>query len=147
MNEEIYKLFLVGIFIFAFQQVFVELWIKPLKDFYVILKRLESFLIKYAYLSQVVWGQNEILDKELREGRDKIREYAGDMIASYDGLPIFEKLWVVKIKKYKISDAKKSLIRLSNLIGNNDETRTLNLRVLASKEIDKIRQYLKFDLD
>src|SRR3990167_8262695 len=101
MNEEIYKLFLTGMLIFAFQQVFVELWVKPLKDFYAVLKRLESFLIKYAYLSQVVWGQNEIMDKELKEGRDKMREYAGDMITSYSGLPIFEKLWFVKIKKYK----------------------------------------------
>ena len=147
MNEEIYKLFLTGMLIFAFQQVFVELWVKPLKDFYAVLKRLESFLIKYAYLSQVVWGQNEIMDKELKEGRDKMREYAGDMIASYSGLPIFEKLWFVKIKKYKILDAKKSLIRLSNFLGNSDETKTLNLRVLASEEIDKIRQYLKFDLE
>lgn len=37
------------------------------------------------------------------------------------------------------------LIILPILIGNEDETNTLNLRVLASEEIDKIQKYLKFD--
>ena len=143
MKNELFNIFLTGIFIFAFQQTFTELWIKPLKEFKEVLKRLESFLIKYAYLSQVIWGQNEILDKELLDGRSKFREYAGDLIAGYTNMSFLEKLWFKCIKKINVKQAKKSLIKLSNLLGNTDEI--INLRLEASKEIDNIRKYLKFD--
>lgn len=89
MKNELFKIFLTGIFIFAFQQVFIELWIKPLKEFKEVLKRLESFLIKYAYLSQAVWGQNDILDKELSECKNKFKEYAGNLIAGYTSIIFF----------------------------------------------------------
>jgi len=145
MNE-IYQLFITGILIFAFQRIFVELWIKPLNVFYSTLNRLESFLIKYAYLSQRVWSQNKILDQELREGRDKIREYAGDLIANYSRLFILEKIWIKRFKKLDIQKAKKSLIKLSNYLGNIDETKTINLRIMASEQIDEVRKCLKFDL-
>lgn len=145
MKNELFKIFLTGIFIFAFQQVFIELWIKPLKEFKEVLKRLESFLIKYAYLSQAVWGQNDILDKELSECKNKFKEYAGNLIAGYTSIIFFEKIWFKYFLKINIKDSKKSLIKISNFLGNQDPSGVVNLRVEVSKEIDNIRKFLKFD--
>ncbi len=142
--SEIYELFLTGILIFAFQQVLLELWIKPIKEFNLVLKKLESFLIHYAYLSQPLWGQSGKLDGELEEGQDKMREYAGDLVASYSSLLFLEKLWLLKVKKYNILEARRSLIRLSNLIGNKDEG--INLRIEAASAIDNIKKCLNFNL-
>lgn len=142
--DDVYKLLIAGIAIFSFQQVLVELWIKPLTEFKAVLSRVDSFLIKYAYLSQVVWGQNEVLDIELHEGKDKMREYAGELGAKYSGLPYFEKMWIYKVRKINVIEGQKELIKLSNLIGQ--KTEGVNLRVLASNTIDKIRRVLGFHL-
>jgi len=145
LSKELILLFLTGIFIFAFQQVFIELWMKPLKEFKEVLKRLESFLIKYAYLSQVVWGQSDILDRELLKCKHKFREYAGDLIASYTNLIFLEKIWFTYFRKINVKDSKKALIKISNYLGNEDPAETVNLRIMISKELDNIKRYLKFD--
>lgn len=57
----------------------------------------------------------------------------------------FEKIWFKYFLKINIKDSKKSLIKISNFLGNQDPSGVVNLRVEVSKEIDNIRKFLKFD--
>ncbi len=145
MISEIYYFFITGILIFAFQQILIEFWIKPLKNFYEILGRLESLLVEYAYLSQEIYGKNKITDKKLQDMHTLLRKYTGDLMASFSSLNFLEKLWLSKFSKLDIQEAKNSLIRLSNYLGNVDPSGHINLRILSSEEISNIRKNLKFN--
>jgi hypothetical protein len=140
-NSEPFLIVLSGVVIFTAQKIISELWIKPLVKFLETRGKLEVLILRYAYLSQVSLGISKRTDEEIYLFKDTLRELAGELIASYNILPRFEKWWIVNLRNIKVTESSRSIIQLSNLVSTpSDVNRPITL---ASETIDKIRDLMK----
>lgn len=127
MTKELIFLFITGITIFSFQQILVELWIKPYIEFKKTLQKIDFYVFKNKNMLHNVrvvgdYDYNKKID-ELNEG---FRDLASEFVTCFQAIPLPERFWLEKVRKYRIISARKHLIRLSNMIGRYEDSDHIN---------------------
>lgn len=148
LNNPIFLTVISGVLIFAIQKLISELWIAPIIEFRKCLAKIETsmnrwdFLSKYTYKKSNLVSASGTMDEAIENFRKELNSLTTELVGSYNSLPFLGKLWLQKVRRINISEAKPALLTLSVTISSEGDWSTGESK--AEKEIDNIYKYLKF---
>lgn len=122
LNSEAFLIVISGVVIFTLQNLISQLWILPLVEFKKSLAKIETLLIRYAFLCDFTYNSNGgLMDVEIEHFRRELKNLASEIIGAYNILPGAEKWWFEKIKKVNILKAKTELLTLSAVVSTEKD--------------------------
>lgn len=141
VESEPFIIVISGVLIFAIQQVLLEFWIKPVKEFKSVISKIEVLILRYEYLTSVTLGLADHLDKEIWFFKNNLRNLTGELSAQYRNLPTIVKVWMKVVRGLDLMRAKKELVSVSNLISSPSDVQKPEPQ--ASKVLAAAKQSLK----
>lgn len=141
LESEPFIIVISGVLIFAIQQVLLEFWIKPVKEFKSVISKIEVLILRYEYFTSVTLGLTDHLDKEIWFFKNNLRKLTGELSANYRNLPTLLQIWIKVVRGIDVMKAKKELIGVSNLIASPSDVQKPEPQ--ASKMLTVAKQSLK----
>jgi len=118
MLPESFLIVISGVLIFILQNLFLELWIKPLNNFRATKSKIEVLILRYGYLTQARLKESEKTDGEIEFFKDELRNLAGELSANYRNLPKCEQWYQEKFNGLRVETGVKEMVRGSNIIAS-----------------------------
>lgn len=140
-ESEPFIIVISGVLIFAIQQVLLEFWFKPVKEFKSVISKIEVLILRYEYLTSVTLGLADHLDKEIWFFKNNLRNLTGELSAQYRNLPTIVKVWMKVVRGLDVMRAKTELISVSNLISSPSDVQKPEPQ--ASKFLSMAKKSLK----
>ena len=143
LNSEAFLIVISGVVIFTLQNLISQLWILPLVEFKKCLAKIETLLIRYAFLCDFEYNSNGgLMDAEIEYFRKELKNLASEMLGAYNILPGPERWWFKNIKKINILKTKTEILTLSAVVSTKKDVAKVKPR--AEIAIENIPKYLNF---
>lgn len=141
---EIFLTVISGVFIFIFSQFILKIIIESIVEYRRTIGRIDNKLKFYSNIIVTPPFGVQDLPKNYLDAKELFRDLSCELESNYKIIP-FKKIFIKMgfiLRTEAITTACTDLIWISNTTGHKDDTKTLNMPLLASEKIDKIRESL-----